>query len=503
MTDKKSGLTSSKKLSQNVLWNLIGTGAPLLVAIVAIPLLIGGLGLERFGVLTIAWVVVGYFSLFDLGIGRALTKLLAERLGRGHEAENRALIWTAMLLLTLLGIIGGIFVALLSPWLVGDLLKMPVELRSEAVLAFYYLAVSIPVVTGVMGLRGVLEAHQRFGLVNSVRIPLGISTFLLPIVVLPFSTGLDHIVGVLVIARFVSWIAYALLCLRVEPDLYHPEKLDGAIMRQLVGFGGWMTVSSAVSALMVYSDRFFIGAIISMSAVSFYATPYEVVSKLLIIPAAFMGVMFPAFSSVLSQDKDRAARLYAKTVNYIFFTMYIVVLIIVTFSAEGLSLWLGEEFAQNSGKVLQLLAVGVFVNGLANVPFWLVQSAGRPDLTAKLHVIELPFYLIALWWLLVNYGVEGAAVAWLLRASVDALILFYMASRVLSAGFSCLLNTLAAVCAALITFVVGALIVGIPAKLIFVMFVSLAFVIVTWFMILTEREKCIILSVFKPSGESK
>lgn len=51
---------------------------------------------------------------------------------------------------------------------------------------------------------------------------------------------------------------------------------------------------------------------------------------------------------------------------------------------EGLMLWLGSEFADNSTLVLQLLAVGVFINSLAHVPSGLEQGAGRPDLTAKL-----------------------------------------------------------------------------------------------------------------------
>ena len=88
MSDQQANLTGGRRLARNVVWNLLGTGAPLLVAIVAIPLLIQGLGTARFGVLTLAWLVVGYFSLFDLGLGRALTKLVAEKLGKGQDDET-------------------------------------------------------------------------------------------------------------------------------------------------------------------------------------------------------------------------------------------------------------------------------------------------------------------------------------------------------------------------------------------------------------------------------
>ena len=162
MPEKKTSLISGRHLTRNVFWNLLGAGAPLLVAVVAIPMLIEGMGLARFGVLTIAWMVVGYFSLFDFGLGRALTKLVAEKLGNGQGKEIPSLIWTAMSLMAVLGVLGAVVVAVISPWLVADVLNMPAELQSETLIAFYLLAASVPVVISSTGLRGILEAHQRF-----------------------------------------------------------------------------------------------------------------------------------------------------------------------------------------------------------------------------------------------------------------------------------------------------------------------------------------------------
>ena len=86
--DKQFNL-NSHSISLNIFWNLLGNGTPMLAALFAIPILIDGLGLERFGVLTLSWMVVGYFSLFDLGLGRALTKLVAEKLGREENEEDK------------------------------------------------------------------------------------------------------------------------------------------------------------------------------------------------------------------------------------------------------------------------------------------------------------------------------------------------------------------------------------------------------------------------------
>src|SRR6266851_5762671 len=118
-------LTSGRLLARNTVWNLLGSGAPMLVAVFCIPILIRGLGKERFGVLALAWALVGYASLFDLGLGRALTQLVARKLGAGEEREVPTLVWTSLLLMTLLGVAGAVVVVAVSPWLVHDVLKIP------------------------------------------------------------------------------------------------------------------------------------------------------------------------------------------------------------------------------------------------------------------------------------------------------------------------------------------------------------------------------------------
>ncbi len=189
-------LTSGRLLARHTLFNLIGQGAPLIIALFTIPLLIKGLGIDRFGVLTLAWVVIGYFSLFDFGLGRALTKLVAEKLGEGRDGEIPTLVWTALFLMLCFGLVGALFLAVLSPWLVNTALKVPEPLRPETIQSFYLLAASIPIVISTTGLRGILEAQQRFGLVNTVRIFMGIFTYLGPVLVLPFSSSLLPVVSV-------------------------------------------------------------------------------------------------------------------------------------------------------------------------------------------------------------------------------------------------------------------------------------------------------------------
>lgn len=497
MSQNTDSLTSVKLLARNTIINLIGFGAPLLVAIFAIPFLIGGLGTDRFGILTLVWAAIGYFGLFDLGLGRALTQIVAKKLGTDREQEIPTLVWTAFFAMSVVGLLGTAVVFLLSRWLVMTILKIPPVLQSETLDVFYLLALSIPVVVTTAGLRGVLDAHQRFDLTNSVRIPMGVLIFLGPLLVLPFSRNLFSVAAVLVVIRVIAWVAYLMLCFYVVPALRCGVVVKGSMLRPLIRFGTWMTVTNIVGPLMVYLDRFLIGAVLSVAAVAYYATPYEVVTKLWIIPVAVVGVLFPAFSTSFVQDRGRTALLFNRGVKYVFLAMFPLTLLIVTLAYEGLDLWLGGEFAQNSTSVVQWLAVGVFINSLAHVAFSLVQGVGRPDITAKLHLVELPFYLISLWWLVAAYGIEGAAIAWVVRIVIDTGFLFGISRRLLPARESITLRATVTIGTALLILALATFPAGIAMKGLFLLLILPAFAMVAWFFILIAEERTLILDQFK------
>ena len=119
MSTRTEALLSGRLLARNMLWNLTGMAAPLLVAVVAVPYLIEGMGKERFGLLAIIWMGIGYFSLFDVGLGLALTKLVAEHLGRNKNEMLHGLIWTALWLIIGLGTVAMIVVFAVSPSLMA------------------------------------------------------------------------------------------------------------------------------------------------------------------------------------------------------------------------------------------------------------------------------------------------------------------------------------------------------------------------------------------------
>jgi len=425
-------LVSKKKLARNVFLNLFGYGIPLFVAVFTIPVIIRALGTDRFGILTIAWVLIGYLGLFDMGLGRALTKLVAERLGSDSSQQIPALIWTALFVMLGIGTAVAIIASTTLPFMARELLKVPVQLKNETYTAFLILILFTPIIIISVGFRGVLDAYQRFDLTNAVRIPLGLFTFIAPLLVIPFSVSLVPLFVVLMAGRLVAMLVQMLFCFRIIPDLRTNITIHRSLLGPLLKFGGWMTVTNIITPLMMYADRFVIGTLISVTAVAYYATPGEVVTKLLLISSSLMGVLFPAFSSTFENNQEKTISMFSKGVKYIYLVMFPIVLAILVLTREGLTFWLGTEFAIQSTLVMQLMTVAIFFISMGRVPYALIQGVGRPDITAKLHMSELPIYLVILWIAVQRFGIKGAAFVWMLRALIDSALLYFFARRLLA-----------------------------------------------------------------------
>ena len=482
-------LTRGTRLSVSATWNIVGYLIPILVALVTVPVLVHYLGRDRFGLLSLAWVLIGSFSVIDLGLGRTLTQFVASALGRGDVAAIAPLVWSSLLVMFIFGALAGSGVAVLAPRLVHSGLRIPVALQGESLQSLYLIALGIPIVLVTAGLRGVLEAQQRFGLSNMVRIPLGIMTFAGPLLVLPFTVRLSAVVLVLIVCRCFAAVAYLVLCLRVTPGLARRAGPRLSLMASLLRMGAWISISNLITPVFLYTDRFVIGAVISVGAVAYYTVPFDLAARILVIPGAIAAVLFPAFAMSFVRDHGRAGALLVRGTKYLFLLLLPITVAVVTLASDGLRIWLGNDFSRHSTEVLQLLTAGVLFNGLANVPFAFVQGAGRADITARLHLFELPIYLLILWWLIAQAGIDGAALAYTLRSFVDMVILFIISFHLLHSRSGVVVRMGLGLAASLAVLAAGILPQSPTARGLFLVPLLLSFAIISWFYLLSAEER--------------
>jgi O-antigen/teichoic acid export membrane protein len=417
-----------RRLIRNAGWNLVGQGVPMVVALVSIPLLIRSLGDDRFGFVSIAWIVVGYFSILDLGIGRALTHAIAGRLAEAEHADLSDLIGTGLGALLALGILTGTVLAVASPWIVHSVIEIGPELQPEAVRALVVLGAAVPFVLVTAGLRGILEAHGQFRIINFVQMPTGALLYAVPVIVAQYSPSLFGVLLSMALVRTLSCLTFVGVCARSVKG-FRKLVWSGAALRRLMSFGGWMTVTNVASPIMVNMDRLFIGSLLNVGAVTYYVTAFEVVTKLLLLPSALANVAFPDLTRLATGRNGDARRYVMRALGILLAVLVPAAAIAAAVAHPLLAWWVSPELAERSAPIMQLLALGVVINGAAYIPFAWIQAAGRSDVTARFHVIELVAYVPTLLVLIGWLGLTGVAVAWVLRVTLDAVLLFGYAWR--------------------------------------------------------------------------
>lgn len=411
-------------LRRNTLWNLAGSGLPLIAAACFIPYTLNQLGSEAFGVLTLIWALIGYFSLFDMGVGRALTFALSQLAKHNHIQEISLTLKAGLLLTLAAGALGTLIMWVLAPFLAERWLNISVHLQQDVLLSFQIAAIGVIPASIYSGLRGALEGLGRFAESNINKIVLGLCIFTLPAIAIALHGNQLWIITLyLVLARVVTLIA-ALIQLRLYLSGGNRSQIKQNL-KPLLNYGVWLTVSGIISPLMVYGDRFFVSAAVGATLLPIYAIPQEGLQRLLMIPLALSGALLPLLSASSMQEK---LRLYQRHLKRITLVMCLVCSLAAALAYPIFKWWISLKFAQQALPITFILCVGMWLNSIAIVPYTFLHANGHTKITALFHLVELVFYAVVLWWLAKYFGLIGAALAWVARVLLD-LILLHTATR--------------------------------------------------------------------------
>jgi O-antigen/teichoic acid export membrane protein len=414
----------------NTALNFVGQAMPFVAGLLAIPLLVPALGVERFGVLSLVWVLLANVAIFDLGFGRATTRTVAAALGRGDAEDVPRIVWTAAAVQFVAGTAGGALCALLAPAVVTRVLNIGPDLAGEAQAAFVLVAATVPVIAVATSFAGALEAAQRFDLVNGVRLPVGVLTFLVPLLGVLLGWGLPGIVVLLLLTRIGALLAWLALSMHVFPELKRVQGPRSSVLTRLWAFGGWIAIGQIAAPCLRYVDRYIIGALLSMSAVAYYAAPFDLIERVWMLPSSLVLTLFPAFSALSgSADVSRARELFLRSVSYLVVAMSPFVLVLTVYAGPMLQLWLGEAFATHGALPLQLLALASMFLAVAPISGSVIEGFGRPHVIATLYLCSLPLNAVLTWALVQAIGLPGAALSFGIRALLETAVLFVIASR--------------------------------------------------------------------------
>lgn len=408
------------KLVTDSIWNFLSLVIPAVVAIPVFAWIARLVGIELFGIFTLSFAIAGYASIFDLGLSRALIREVA--INRHKPNVVNIFINTATVLILFLSIVASLTV-FFGSHLIVDFINVSLVYRDDAINGIQLLALCLPPMLITQVWLSYFEGLEQFAYLSYFKVFSSLTTVLLPLVLVLYHQSFTMLILGLVIARFLTLIGSTIW---ITKYIKLKLNIEWSYASKLFKFGGWLTVSSVISPVMVYFDRFILSSMIGAKQVAFYTAPSELILRLVTLPSAVSRTLFPNFSA-----NNHAANkiVYKFSIFFLGLSAALTALPIYLFAEEIITLWMGIDFAGEPKWVLRILVIGFVFNAMAQVPFTQLQAKGYSKVTALVHCVEVLPYLILLYFLINDYGIIGASLAWSIRAFLDAIVLFNLNTR--------------------------------------------------------------------------
>lgn len=405
---------------RNGLANFMGGLLPAVVTLLTTPYVVNTLGADSYGALTLITAIIGYFAIIDLNITAGSVKYVAEHHATGNTRLRNQTMTGGFALYVLIGVVGCVLVLLFSDTLVHRVFAIPEALRNEVGLALGIAAFGFLLGQMQMYLNSVPQAIRRYDQSAAAESFFGMLAPLATVFVLWLGYGLVEVVAVRVAASVLNIGVLAWMIRRLLPDAAF-EWPTRSTLTALGKFSGFAYLSRLATVAYAQGDKLILGALTSMSALTYYAVPFMLVNRVFSLTYRLGGVMFPVASALAAkQETERLRELYLYAARYVFFINCALAVMLITLAHEILLYWIGPEMAERGAPVLFLIACAALIDSLTNAPSLVNDGLGKPHVTGGFAISRaaLGVSLTLIW--VSSHGLLGAAYAQLATAIVMA-----------------------------------------------------------------------------------
>jgi O-antigen/teichoic acid export membrane protein len=435
-------MSIGRQLIQNILTSWLGYGLRVIIGFAFVPFITATLGSERYGIWVIAFQVIGYFTLFDLGLERAVVKFVAHFAARKDFAGVSRIFSTAASIYILLGL-----TALAASWLFGafafGLFKGPLAVVQEGRGAFYLLGVLLalrlcfaPWISTVVGL-------QRADVINALDIGEELLRVALLVVALSLNASLTWLAAAVLGAGLVRLVGAALwIRIKLPEVAWKRSSVDYSARRDLFQYAG-ISFAITLAWLIVFgTDMVLLGWMASSAAAGLYGPAANLMLYLRNAVNAAGTPLAPAVANLDSRHLTGAVHdTYLKGIRYASFASVFLSAGVILFADPFVRLWLRPEFGETAG-IMVILAVG----SAAFIP-QIIGNAVLFGLEKHRYLLaalgcEATLKLVLSLVLIGPYGAEGMAAATSISQVAASLTVYpYVMSRVIGISIPRLLMT--------------------------------------------------------------
>jgi O-antigen/teichoic acid export membrane protein len=357
----------ARRIAQNILSNWLALVMTTAVGFFLSPFVVHHLGNLTYGVWVIIMSLVSYMNLLDLGLRGAVTRFVSKGTAQKNDQESSEAVsgalWIRLWISIAIILTGG-----LVSFGFNRIFGIPVELQQAARIALVITAVTVAMNLwcGVFG--GVLVALHRYDLTSTVSI-LQTATRATGIVFLLRS---GH--GILALAIWdlctgvIANSVTVFLCFRVYPALRvvfgRPSR---ATLKKLWTYSFYAFLINVAVQVTYYTDNIVVGAFLSPAAVTLYAIGGLLIGYVRQIVSSMTTTFTPLASTYEAEgNHENLRRLLIHGTRAALLVSLPIEAALFFRGHTFIRLWMGPQYAQPSGTVMQILLLSVLFSS-ANV----------------------------------------------------------------------------------------------------------------------------------------
>lgn len=439
-------------VTRNTLFNALGRGWDAAISLVLIAYVVAKIGTEQYGLWAIAGALTGYAALFDVGLGSAYGKYIAEHRAKGEDEAIGSVVSTGLAFYLVfaavfLGIawpsLNGLLSLLGSSERFGDFADEAV--RGDLEFLLRWGLVLFAASNALAPFTAIQTGYQRMDLTNAISAASALVKLGATVTFLEMGHGVRGLLyaNALVLAVFACLTIAAGFWL--HPTLrIGPGRIAAETFRALFSFG-WRTQVARLSNLIMFETDVLVIAIVlrNLELAGLYRIGIELANKLRQVPAIMLSALLPAASDLHAREQtSRLREIYLATTKYTAVVSIPAAFLLASSAGAVMVTWQGTDRDLGvAADVLRIMAIGYLANMLPGAGVAIALGMGRADLQMRAGLISMSVNIALTVALALTVGFWGIPLATAISMGVSWAWFAHAMGRIVCVGVGVMLKT--------------------------------------------------------------
>lgn len=404
---------------RNVSFSIVEYIVTPLLYIFSTPFLVHQLGLNQYGIWTLANSVAGFVGVLNFGLSEATVKYVSLYRGREDEEGVVRCIRSTLTMYIVLSLIMVIVGCALAPFLVHRIFKISPQDFTVSIQAIQLASIGLGLRTVGSVFLAAMRGFERYDLTSKINIGsitlmvtssvilaalgYGVTTIMLSTVIV---VGLTLMASIIAVRRFISKFS-------MWPTF------NRTALREVLNFGFFSWIQGLAATIFSQADRLIIGSLLGTSALSYYSITLQVAQQTHGLVGSALAFLFPMISSEReTRNRVGLRNLYKKALLFSFIFAAIIAIPLLVGGKFLLTIWMGADFAANTYVLLYILVIAYFLLALNVVPHYTLLGFGEAKFVSLTNITGGLASLAGMALFIPVFGMNGAAIGRLLYAPI-------------------------------------------------------------------------------------